>query len=151
EPPAGGQGPDADVALAVLGKHLRRRRLWPRLRGGVRSAEDAHPLLEGRVLLGRRGLDRLLGRSGGAGHGGVHDPADAVHHLSYSAGASDLGLFGADGEPGGPWGARRLSSRCSSSVMASLSSIIGGPRPVSGASALGVMLSIRALRQPPQR
>jgi hypothetical protein len=35
-------------------------------------------------------------------------------------------------------------------VIASLSSIIGWPRPVSGASALGVMSSMRARRQLPQ-
>ena len=122
-------------------------------------AEDPDPLLAGRVLLGRRGLQAsLLGRSGGVDHGGVHDPAHAVVDLSDPPRASDPGLFRPDGKPGvggrrqppvAP-SAARPSSRSSSAMIASLSSIIGWPRPVSGASALGVRSSIRERRQPPQ-
>ena len=58
---------------AFEGRRLRARFLGVDRPGPHRGAD-----LAGRVLLGRAGLDRVLGRPGGADHGGVHDPAGPV-------------------------------------------------------------------------
>ena len=62
------------------------------------AAADPDPLQRRRVLLGRRGLDRLLGRPAGAGDRGVHDPAPALVHLPDPPRTQDSGVRGADGD-----------------------------------------------------
>ena len=57
-------------------------------------AKTMLPGSQGRILLGRNVLDRLLRRSGRAAAHDLHDPADAVIDLSGAAAAQDFDLFG---------------------------------------------------------
>ena len=72
-----------------------RHRLLDRLRGQRRRRQDPPARHARRILLGRRGLDRVLDRSEGGAGGGVHDPGDGHRRAPDPAPRpAHPGLFG---------------------------------------------------------
>ena len=91
EPPARRQGSGRARRRDAHAARQRRRRVWPGVRIDDRSGRNRRAQSR-RFLLGRRGLDGILGRSDRGPVGSVHDPADAIDRVRLPRPTAQSGL-----------------------------------------------------------